>query len=168
MLKLTPARGEADVRARWALAEAISTATQDTEEQSLLVAVALRESSFRPAVLGDFHSGKATSFCAFQLHLPGGARTAEGWTGEDVSNDVGKCTTAALRRLRESRRACGGYPKEDRLAIYARGRCDSEEGRKLSRDRMGLAKRVEHLLVTTKPTPEATVGEALPPVAVAR
>jgi hypothetical protein len=125
MLKLAPARGEADVRARWTLAEAISNATQDTEEQSLLVAVALRESSFRPAVLGDFHSGKATSFCAFQLHLPGGSKTAEGWTGPEVSADVGKCTTAALRRLRESRRACGRYPKEDRLAVYTRGRCDS-------------------------------------------
>lgn len=142
MLKFLPARGEADVRSRWALAEAIADATPDREEQSLLVAVALRESNFAPAARGDFHGGKATSFCAFQLHLPGGTRTSEGWSGEDVAADITKCTRAALRQLRGSRKACAGYPKEDRLAVYAAGTCTSEAGRRLSRDRMRLAAKV--------------------------
>jgi len=142
MLKILPARGEADIRARWALADAIASATHEPDEQNVLVAVALRESNFAPAAKGDFHGGKATSFCAFQLHLPNGSRTAEGWSGEDVSTDVTKCTQAALRRVRDSQRACSFLPKEERLAVYARGRCDSDDGKRLSRDRMALAKRV--------------------------
>ena len=142
MLSLLPARGERDVRARWTLAEAIAAATDDPAEQHLLIAVALRESNFQPDARGDLHGGKATSFCAFQLHLPGGARTAEGWTGEELSRDVVKCTSVALRHVRHSLRTCGGYPREDRLAVYAAGRCDSEAGRRLSRDRMALAGRV--------------------------
>lgn len=142
MLKLVPSHGDADVRARWGLAEAIATATQDVEEQNLLVAVALRESNFAPAAKGDFHGGKATSFCAFQLHLPDGSRTAEGWSGEEVAADVTKCTQAALRRVRGSLRTCGHLPKDERLAAYAAGRCESEAGKRLSRDRMQLAQRV--------------------------
>jgi len=142
MLKFLPARGEADVRSRWALAEAIADATPDREEQSVLVAVALRESNFAPGARGDFHGGKPTSFCAFQLHLPNGTRTAEGWSGEDVAADVTKCTRAALRQVRSSVKACSGYPKDERLAVYAAGRCSSEAGKRLSRDRMRLAARV--------------------------
>lgn len=157
MLKFLPARGEADVRARWALAEAIADATPDREEQSVLVAVALRESNFAPAAKGDFHGGKPTSFCAFQLHLPNGARTAEGWSGEDVASDVAKCTKAALRQVRSSLKACAGYPKEERLAVYAAGRCTSEAGRRLSRDRMRLAAKVttasENLKVSAAEAP---------------
>ena len=142
MLTILPARGDADIHARWTLAQAIAAATADVDEQNLLVAVALRESNFAPAAKGDFHGGKATSFCAFQLHLPGGSRTAEGWSGEDVAADVTKCTQAALRRVRQSQTTCSFLPKEERLAVYAAGRCDSEAGRRLSRDRMALAKRV--------------------------
>lgn len=143
MLKFLPARGETEVRGRWALADAIATATEDREEQNVLVAVALRESNFTPTVKGDFREGKATSFCAFQLHLPGGSRTAEGWSGADVNADVTKCTSVALRRVRQSVAACAHLPKEERLAVYAAGRCDSEIGRRLSRDRMALSRRVD-------------------------
>ncbi len=130
------------MRVRWTLAEAIASATEDLTEQHLLVAIALRESNFQPDARGDRHGGRATSFCAFQLHLPNGARTAEGWTGEELAGDVVKCTAVALRYLRHSLRACGGYPREERLAVYAAGRCSSDAGRRLSRDRMALAERV--------------------------
>jgi hypothetical protein len=160
MLKLLPARGEADVKDRLALAEAIHAATPDADEQSLLVAVALRESSFQPGARGDLREGKATSFCAFQLHLPGGAKTREGWTGEEVAADLTKCTTAALRKVRESQRICGALPREERLAVYAAGRCDSEAGKRLSRDRVGLSKHVRSIALRAKESeaPKVALG----------
>jgi len=41
----------------------------------------------------------------------------------------------ALERIRESLRACAHMPARDRLAVYARGRCSSAEGQRLSRMR---------------------------------
>src|SRR5688572_5240716 len=84
---------------------------------ALLVAIAFRESSLRADAVGDHVGGKPTSFCAFQLHLPGGAKTAEGWTGPELAEDPEKCVTAAMRLLRASMRACPSAP----LAWYAAG-----------------------------------------------
>ena len=57
---------------------------------ALLVAIAFRESSLRADAVGDHRGGKPTSFCAFQINLPWGAKTAEGWTGEDLIADPGE------------------------------------------------------------------------------
>lgn len=138
---------------------------------AFLVAVAFRESSLRPDALGD-RVGKAktpTSFCAYQIHLPWGKKTPEGWSGEDLAGDPDKCVTVAFRMMRESARACPAHP----LAFYAEGPpgCTSERAQRISRDRMALA---QHLLkkVTvpseqdqpaTPETPTAsTSGVALP------
>jgi hypothetical protein len=37
-----------------------------------------------------------------------------------------------LERVRESRAACHRLPRREQLALYARGSCASEEGRRLS------------------------------------
>lgn len=109
---------------------------------ALLVAVGFRESSLRNDAEGD-HDTKTkapTSFCAFQIHLPWGARTREGWSGADLKADPNRCVEVAFRMLRGSIIQCRALPSDERLAVYARGRCDSAEGQRLSRDRSFLAR----------------------------
>lgn len=117
------------------------------EDQSLtgsvFVALLFRESTLDNGAIGD----KGTSHCAGQIHLPGGARTAEGWSGEDLRADPSRCLAVVSRMLRASFSACRALPFEERLAVYARGSCNSLEGRRISRDRMRLAARI-HAAVT--------------------
>lgn len=75
---------------------------------------------------------------AFQVHLPGGRKTAEGWTGPELLESPSRCLEAALRILRLSLRRCAHLPAEERLSFYARGRCESEQGRRISWDRFRL------------------------------
>ena len=124
---------------------------------ALLVAIAFRESSLNEAAVGDHQAGKPTSFCAFQIHLPWGAKTAEGWTGPELLEDPEKCVTAALHLLRDSMRACPSSP----LASYAEGPagCESARAQRISRDRLGIAQRlVRDVRVSAPPppTPELT------------
>jgi hypothetical protein len=107
---------------------------------ALLVAIAFRESSLRADAVGDHIAGKPTSFCAFQIHLPFGANTAEGWGGMDLVEDPDKCVTVAMRMLRESIRMCPAFP----LAFYASGPtgCDNGRAQRISRDRFAIAQRL--------------------------
>ncbi len=73
------------------------------------------------------------------LDADGVKKTPEGWTGPDLVADRTRCLRVVLRMARESFRACRALPVEERLAVYARGSCDSVEGQKLSRTRMKLA-----------------------------
>jgi hypothetical protein len=127
---------------------------------ALLVAMAFRESSLREDAVGDHVKGKPTSFCAFQLHLPWGAKSAEGWTGEELASDPDKCVTAAMRLLRESIRACPKHP----LAWYASGPtgCESERAQRISRDRMALAQRLLRDVKEAKET-EPRIDERVEP-----
>lgn len=89
---------------------------------ALLVAVAFRESTFRVDAVGDH----GRSMCAFQiLH---GSRS--------LLTDVRACTDAGYTQLAASVKACPAHP----VAPYARGACDNEDGRRISADRMRLAK----------------------------
>lgn len=104
---------------------------------ALLVAIAFRESSLRAGAVGDRVGGKPTSFCAFQLHLPWGGKTHEGWTGADLVEDPQKCVAAAMRMIRVSMRVCPSAP----LAHYAEGPagCESPRAQRISRDRLAIA-----------------------------
>lgn len=115
---------------------------------SFLIAIAFRESSLKADVTGDKVAGTPTSFCAYQIHLPFGAKTAEGWTGKELIDDPHKCVTTAMNMLRQSFRACPAYP----LAWYAEGPrgCQSERAQRISRDRLSIAQR----LVKEIPQPE--------------
>ncbi|MBS2013660.1 MAG: hypothetical protein JST00_12270 [Deltaproteobacteria bacterium] len=130
---------------------------------ALLVAMAFRESSLREDAVGDHVAGRPTSFCAFQIHLPFGAKSAEGWTGEELASDPSKCVATAMRLLRASMRACPKHP----LAWYAAGPsgCESERAQRISRDRLALAQR---LLRDVKEPSEGSGAEtpagAKPPV----
>jgi len=90
---------------------------------------------------GTTRGDKGRSWCLGQVLLDakGAKTTAEGWTGPDLVADRRKCLRVVLRMARESFVACRALPVEERLALYARGSCESADGRKLSRTRMALA-----------------------------
>ncbi len=106
---------------------------------ALVVAVAFREGSLGTRVEGDIRNGKPISYCTMQIAV-GSGRTPEGWTGPELRDDPVKCVTVGVRMLRTSMRICPSAP----LAFYAEGPngCTSERAKRISRDRMALAKRV--------------------------
>ncbi len=110
--------------------------TSKVRSAAFLVAVAFRESSLRNDALGDH----GQSHCAFQIYLPGGQKTREGWSGTELREDPSKCVTVATRILRDSMRWCPSFP----LAIYSSGPtgCSDARAQRISRDRMALAKRL--------------------------
>ncbi len=132
MLRLSPA--EHPIGRHGALAVAISTvvteegalfSSDETLERTsaLLVAIAFRESSLTANILGD--GGR--SVCAMQIY--GGAKS--------LNDDPIACIRAGYRMLRTSIRV----DRENPVAFYARGpRYASEEARRISRDRMALAR----------------------------
>jgi hypothetical protein len=123
---------------------------------ALLIAIAFRESSLNAKAVGDMHGGKPTSFCAFQIHLPYGNKTAEGWSASELLDDANKCVTSALHMLRTSIKVCSQHP----VAWYAEGPpgCTSPRAQSISRDRMALA----HQLVTNVPfAPDEVAAKGL-------
>jgi hypothetical protein len=114
--------------------------TDRLKTASLLVAMSFRESSLKADAVGDMRKGKPTSFCAFQIHLPWGQKTPEGWSSDDLLQDPEKCVTVALRMLRESMRACPAHP----IAFYAEGPagCTSPRAQAISRDRLAIAQKL--------------------------
>ncbi|HSO33248.1 MAG TPA: hypothetical protein VLT33_12030 [Labilithrix sp.] len=136
---------------------------------AFLVAIAFRESSLQANAVGDHVAGKPTSFCAFQIHLPFGAKTAEGWTGSDLAEDAEKCVTIAMRMLRQSMQMCPAHP----LAFYASGPsgCENVRAQRISRDRLAIAQRllrdVRVPATTTEADSPEEVAPAPPPSSVA-
>ncbi len=135
-----------------AIAEAIHTVVtdqqplfaNDTSRQrtaALLIAVNFREGSLIPEIRGDKNKkGDFTSFCSMQIHLPFGAKTPEGWTGDELAEDPVKCVTVGLRMLRQSAHMCPKHP----VAFYASGpgACTNTRAQKISNDRMFIAARL--------------------------
>lgn len=123
---------------RAVIAESIVAVNPTPAQAAWMTAIAFRESAFRSGAVGD----RSTSFCWGQINLPGGKLTAEGWSGWELTQDPKRCATVVLRLLRGSLGACRHLPIEERLAAYAGGSCDSEYGRRVSRDRFALAQRI--------------------------
>jgi len=106
-----------------------------TQTAALLVAVAYRESTLSNDAIGD----NGTSHCAFQINLPGTARTIEGWSGSDLRSDPSKCVGVAFRMLVQSARIDPRAP----IAFYARGpRWKGDVAQRISRDRVALSRRI--------------------------
>lgn len=137
-LRLAPATGDALV-ARAELGQAVADVGATRYEAQWLAAIAFRESGYKVDAVGDHQS----SFCAFQIHLPRGARTRDGFSGPDILEDVHACAREALRQLRASLHVCKALPENERMALYARGSCASERGRTLSRDRWWVAQKAK-------------------------
>lgn len=102
-----------------------------------LVAVATRESHLRPDAIGSDYAG--FSYGLFQVHETNFSRLHLTWRQAITPLDA---TRAALVLLAESHRICRGRPIEEQLSEYAsgRGRCDTPEGLRDSRNRMALAR----------------------------
>ena len=108
-----------------ALAWAVAVNATSKTEAAIITAVAFRESSLRNDVVGD----GGHSVCAMQIY--------DG--PEALLEDPIACVARGAAMLRASRRV----DPENPLAFYARGpRWRSEEARRISRDRMALAKRL--------------------------
>lgn len=119
MTALVPGRNHAE------LAWAVAAVAESREEAALITAVAYRESAFDNGAVGDH----GRSVCAMQIH--GGARS--------LLTDSGACVRRGTLMLRESRRVDPGHP----VAFYARGpRWRGDEARRISRDRVALARRL--------------------------
>jgi len=135
---------------------------------ALLASVAYYESAYRkdvdtgvgPRARGD--SGKSWCLMQIKMGLPGdGGRTRQrvvlgeagglrfvgpgeagyesGLGGEDFVRDRSQCFRVALRLARMSFGACSGLDVQDRLSMYASGRCES--GQEASRRRVSQAQR---------------------------
>ena len=113
---------------------------------ALLTAVAIRESglakdvdapSCAPARVarGGCDGGRAKSL--WQVHGP----------APESRQDAAR---AALRLVRRSLHTCRRLPRGEQLSAYAAGTCTSTAGRRISRDRFDLARR---LLAAPTPTP---------------
>lgn len=103
----------------------------------LMASIASFESGYR----ADVDDGRVTgdhgrSFCLMQVQVIG--KTAEGWTGQDLTSDRKKCFRAALKRIRISFDWCKDHAIEDRLAGYTSGQC--RDGEHLARDRFFRAR----------------------------
>lgn len=127
MLFLMPGRGATDVAFRLELAEAIAGVTDDLQEQLLLAGIPRWESSYRRDVAECRRKGPQGELGAWQIL----ARNDDERRLLCVSLEGD--ARVALERIRESLKACASLPPPERLAVYARGRCSSVEGRRLSR-----------------------------------
>ncbi len=91
---------------------------------ALVVAIAFRESSFRNEV-----KSKTNDHCMMQVNRR-----------PDLAEDPAKCVRVAMTMLRESMRMCPDHP----IAFYASGpgACSNERAKRISNDRMAIAKRL--------------------------
>ena len=114
---------------RVALAEACATATDDRTERYTCMQVARFESNYREDVGRCQKKGAAGEVTTWQI-IPRSAAEASRLCVSLVED-----ARVHLERVRESRAACRHLPKNEQLALYARGSCASAEGKKLSRHR---------------------------------
>lgn len=148
---LPPAFADA-IAAESIAAPLFTGADGDRQTAALVASLAWFEGGNNPSAIGDckipdphpgWHPCTAAripqSFCALQVYLPGGAKTAEGWTGADLLADPVKCVRAGLRIVKAS--IVGDRSGTCPLCLYARGR-DTAEARILSGHRMLLAHRL--------------------------
>jgi hypothetical protein len=91
---------------------------------ALVVAIAFRESSF-----DNRAKSKTADHCMMQVNRR-----------PDLAEDPAKCVRVAMSMLRESMRMCPMHP----IAFYASGpgACANERARRISNDRMAIAKRL--------------------------
>lgn len=129
MLRLLPARDDADIALRMQIAEAIVAVTDDEHEQDLLAKIARYESSYRADVASCERKGPQREVTAWQI-LPRGMADRKALC-VSLEGDA----AIALDRIRESLTACRRLPEPERLCAYARGNCTSALGKRMSKAR---------------------------------
>lgn len=125
-------------RARYeSIAEDIAAVAPDRGSASLLVAIAVHESGLaRDVDLGPCAPARVKkggcdgghAMTLFQVH---------GFSSWPTRREA---ALRALKMARSSQKLCAHLPSAERLAVYTRGRCSSAEGRRLSREIMGLVR----------------------------
>lgn len=111
------------------LARVIVAATSDDRERLILTRVARYESNLRRDVAECRVLGPQGEVGPWQAL----ARSPR--EREQVCGSLEGAARVALQRIRESEVACRASSPLDRGALYTRGRCDSAEGKRLSRHR---------------------------------
>ena len=131
MLRWLPTTGDDDTAHRIALPLAITADPTTTDHEARLLARIPRwESNYRPEVSDCRITGDGgRSVGAWQAH----DRAPE--VRERICTDLAYGALVARQDVRRSYAMCAHLPEPERLAGYTRGRCDSEEGRRLSRVR---------------------------------
>lgn len=117
------------VAMRRELAAAIVAVTDDEHEQRLLGEIAWWESAYRRDVATCKLRGPQGEEGPFQNVARKPSEHGE------VCGSFEGAARVGLGRVRESLAVCASSPPEERLAVYARGRCASVEGKRLSRRR---------------------------------
>lgn len=120
---------EDEILYRMGVAQACAEASSDRTERYLCMKIPRFESNYREDVGRCEIKGPQGELGAWQI-LP---RTSE--EKSRLCHSLAEDAAFAIERIRESRAACRALPKEEQLALYARGSCGSTEGRKLSRHR---------------------------------
>ncbi len=128
-LRLLAPVGDDDISFRTELSAAIVAVTDDPQEQNQLAKIARFESNYRRDVGECRVKGTVGEVTAFQILARSDTERAS------LCASLESDARVALARIRESVRACMHLPEDERLAVYARGRCSSVEGRRLSRVR---------------------------------
>lgn len=135
-VRLLPIEGEpgtpkydAALAYRLELVTACTEATDSRTERYVCVKLARFESDYREDIGRCTIRGKAGDRTAWQI-VPRSKEEAE-----RLCHSLVEDARVHVERVRESRAACSKLPKSEQLALYARGNCASEEGRKLSRVR---------------------------------
>ena len=128
---------------RTELAEACAAATDHRTERYICIKVARWESFFREDVGRCAVIGKANDRSAWQI-VPRNASEEQ-----RLCKSLVEDARFHVERVRESRGACRHLPKQEQLALYARGDCASEEGRKLSRFRFPTDNEIRKLETET-------------------
>lgn len=103
-----------------------------------MLAVSWLESGWRRDVdlgLGKLARGGGRDSCLMQLRVSAADH-------ERLTKDRRACFGEGLALMRRSYGACRSEPSEDRLAVYASGSCRSEPGKKKSRERIAVARRM--------------------------
>jgi len=124
------AGGDAELAHRFRLATAIVDAGTTPHEGRILMRIARFESNYRADVADCRVTGDA-------------GRSVGPWQHYDAAPALRACIcgnlTCAARVARDDVRRsvalCKHLPEAERLAAYTRGRCDSAEGKRLSRAR---------------------------------
>jgi hypothetical protein len=108
---------------------------------ALLTAVALRESALAPDVdLLECHPLRVKNVKGANCDGGKAASIFQLWGFRAPTRAA--YALEARAQIGKSRRACQKLPPEERLAVYARGNCESARGRELSRDREAYAARI--------------------------
>ena len=137
-------RYDAELAYRVALVNACVAATEDRTERYICTKVPRFESNYREDVGRCKVIGKANDKSAWQI-VP--RSTAE---DKRLCQSLEEDARFHVERVRESRSACRHLPKEEQLALYARGNCTSEEGKRLSRTRFPTDAEVKRLETETE------------------